>query len=176
MARTPPVIGTQAPGTFITAALWNAQVGGIGGFALTPPMFKAYATATTVVPNNSTPTIALDTTVIDTEAGHSATTNPSRYTIQVPGKYVAVGSLSFPGNSDSTRRGLGIMQNGAFVRNIAYPAITNSSWSGSMSEILVCAAGDYIELAAINGASTSQSLNVGTVAVDPTLSLYWISE
>ncbi|MFJ8345018.1 hypothetical protein ACIQ9J_01315 [Streptomyces sp. NPDC094153] len=58
--------------------------------------------------------LSLDTTTLDTDNGHSNTTNNSRYIAQVPGMYLVCGSVGFTSTSGGDRR-IQIALNGAAV-------------------------------------------------------------
>jgi hypothetical protein len=178
MGRTPPVLATEIPGNFITGALWNAQVGGIGSFAFNPPIFKGVSTTAQSVPTGSgnVAFINLTSAVVDTEGGWSSTTNPSRYTIQSPGRYLAIGNMAFPGTSasDVTARNVSLYQNGTTIRVLQLPACGTSTWGAQIVCPFLGAVGDYIQLGASTMAASALNTITSPVWNQPTLELYWL--
>lgn len=180
MTRTPPILATETPGQFITSALFNAQVGGIGSFALTPPLFRGVSTVAQSIPSGSSPTsVVLTSALSDTEGGWSAGTNPSRYTVKTAGKLLVIANLCFSAAGDSNGRAVAIMQNGTQKRITSGPAIASTmAWEAQCTSVLSCAVGDYIEIGAFHLASGAlNTISSGTGAqYEPALDIYWFSE
>jgi hypothetical protein len=91
--------------------------------------------------------LSLDSTVVDTYGGHSNTTNPSRYTSQVPGYYLLNGCSSFPSNSTGWR-GARATKNGAAVNGGAGEYGANASGAtvpASPTVLVYLNVGDYCE-------------------------------
>lgn len=177
MSRTPPPIAVVAPGEYITGALWNTQVGGIGSFALTPPVFHGYANTAQSIASGSTVPVTLTTATVDTEGGWSPTSNPNEYTVKTAGKYLAIANGSFVTNGDTTGRGVLLLQNGSNVVATTTPAIASVlGWQAQCSSVLTCAVGDTIQVGVIQVSSGAINTNVGAAYNYPSLTLYWISE
>jgi hypothetical protein len=154
MPRTLPVIATEAPGNYQTAALWNAQVAAtmqwlLGSGSNGLPMFYGYQATSQSMPSNVWTAVTIDTEVIDTDGGHSTVTNTSRYTCQVAGSYLVSGCTSFASNA-TDYRGAGIYKNGVQVVGGANTQIGNAATRTTIvvqSPIIVpLAVGDYIEM------------------------------
>lgn len=154
MPRTVPSIATEAPGNYITSALWTAQVGSImqwlvGSGTNGLPMFYGYQATAQSMPNNVWTAVTMDTEVIDTDGGHSTTTNTSRYTSQVAGYYLVTGCTAFASNS-TDYRGAAIYKNGVQVVGGANVQIANAGARTAVvvqSPIIIqLAVGDYIEM------------------------------
>lgn len=177
MPRSTPVIANEAPGDFITGALWNAQVGAalqwlFGTGANGIPRFKgnastgqAFATGTTFSP------VSLDAEVYDSEGGHSTVTNPSRYTCQVPGLYRITAMSSFTTNSTGSRA-VGVGVNGASVLQSQGMPPSGNSWSNQVTVDQYLNAGDYVEV--LTWQNSGGSLSTGTGSLAPTLTVWWI--
>ncbi|MFB6955440.1 hypothetical protein ACFCYB_00030 [Streptomyces sp. NPDC056309] len=87
----------------------------LNDFVTGPPVFVGYAsTAQAIYYQNTGVALSLDTTIIDTDNGHSNTTNNSRYTATVPGTYLIFGSVGYIANTSGDRR-LYIALNGTSV-------------------------------------------------------------
>jgi hypothetical protein len=174
VARTVPAIATEAPGNYETAALWNAQVGGImqwlvGSGSNGLPMFFGYqATAQSVASGTGGAVITIDTEIIDTDGGHSTVTNTSRYTCQVAGYYLIWGNVTWTTNATEeritwyTKNGTTIV-GGASVQ--ANP-VTSGHVSVIPGNLLVVplAVGDYVEMMGAQvsgGALTTQCDTTG---------------
>jgi hypothetical protein len=145
-----PATATAAPGNFITAALWNAQVRDAVGFLLNPPMFQG----TQLTPMNSTAagiwvSMAIDGETIDSYGGHSTTTNNDRYVAQVAGYYEVIGSVTYIANASGTR-GARIAVNGAAVQGSAqmiFPSGGSTDTSvGTVARVVFLNVGDYVSV------------------------------
>lgn len=179
MARTVPVMATEVPGNFVTGALWNAQVGGLGNFTLAPPRFKGYQTSNQSIATGQTDVaVLLDSEEYDSESGHSTTTNTSRYTVQVAGTYRITATASFAGNATGNRK-LGILVNGVNIRGGGNqgPGITTNSWAATVSAEVALLVGDYVEMGVwqTSGAALATNASAGG-NLTPVLSAHWISQ
>lgn len=87
MPRTVPSLSLQNPGNFVASALWNSGPKAMGDFYTAPPMFRGrqatFQTTTTAV----WAAMNFDAEDVDTDNGHSTSTNNSRYICQVAGWY-----------------------------------------------------------------------------------------
>lgn len=178
MARTPPTLATEVPGNFITSGLWNTQVNGIASFALTPPVFQGYVgTAASIPSSNTFSLLNMTAANWDSDGGWSSSVNPSRYTVQVAGKYWVVANAAFAtvSGSDNTPRGVGIFQNGNAVAVNQTPANQSSTWQAQCTYMLQCAVGDYIQFGVMQVSGASRNTMTGAV-VTPTLSVEMFSE
>lgn len=154
MPRTVPSIAAETPGNYLTSALWTSQVSAlmqwlVGGGSNGLPMFFGYQATAQSMPNNVWTAISFDTEIIDTDGGHSTSTNTSRYTCQVAGYYLVTGCTTFVSNS-TDYRGSAIYKNGVQVVGGANVQINNA---GARTCVVVqapiiipLAVGDYIEM------------------------------
>lgn len=177
MARTVPASASEAPGNFLTGALWNAQVKALTDFVTGAPSAQLYASTAQSVPDGTGATIlALDSEVWDSDGGHSTTTNTSRYTVQVAGKYLVLGTMTF-GNNTSGIRGVGINVNGNSVRGSTVQSTTlptANTWVGQANTVIQCAVGDYIEMYCFQTSGAALSTNPST-KFGPALVVLWVS-
>jgi hypothetical protein len=167
---------TEVPGNFWTAALYMATVAAVGNWQINVPRFKGYATTGQTIATGTTfVSISLDSEYVDTEGGHSTTTNTSRYTCQVAGWYWCHGTMNVPTNATGNRS-LQLAVNGA-----TYPGTTllqapptGNGWISMTSGLVQLAVNDYLELQAwqTSGGNITTSTASG---VQPTLSAVWIS-
>lgn len=178
MARTVPVMATEVPGNFVTGALWNAQVGGLGNFALNVPRFRGYQTAAQSILDNTWVSLLIDTEEFDTEGGHSITTNTSRYTCQVAGTYLVSGAVGFVTNTTGNRA-VRLALNGSAIHGTFVKTLPAAGGSSGLTTVgyAVMAVGDYVEVqgnqnsgTASPGLSTNNSTDVGCA-----LACHWIS-
>lgn len=83
----------------------------------------------------------------DTESGHDAVTNNTRFTCQTAGVYELTGGFSFAGDTTGQRYGLwyknGAVINGGSVRG---PGSANATILAMRSLLVTLAVSDYIEL------------------------------
>lgn len=183
MARTVPISAVETPGSFLTGALWTAQVKALIDFTTGSgtngvPRFKGYASTGQSIATGSgsdTP-VALDSESYDSDNGHSTTTNTSRYTIQVAGTYLIMATASFPTNATGNRK-LGININGTNANGGVFtgPAMSGNSWSACVCVEQALAVGDYVEMVVWQTSGAPATLNSGGGGFGPTLMCHWIS-
>jgi hypothetical protein len=181
VARTVPVIASEAPGNFLTGALWNANIKAMGDWLMGaagqgPPRFRAHQGTVQSVPDNTWTALTLDVEDFDSDNGHSTTTNSSRYTVQVAGTYFVVGSVGFAPNATSMRA-VRIQVNavsvpGSFVKTPAAP--TGNSHGLVTSCHVVVDVGDFIEVQGIQASGAALNTNPGT-DVCCSLGVDWIA-
>lgn len=150
-----------APGQFETAALLNT-IGSNGNFLTSPPVFQAYQSSAQSIANSTLVAAGLDTTVIDTNAGHSNVTNNSRYTPGTAGWYLCLGQIGYAVNANVNRLALfykngtavNLGQSGMFTTTAAnfaiVPAISLIQCNGTT---------DYIEIWAYQNSGGSLNTN-----------------
>lgn len=175
MTRTVPPQLTEVPGNFITSALWNTQINnGLYSFTFTPPFFKGTSSTPGSFASGPSLAVPLTSAIADTDGGWSSVTNPSRYTVQVAGKYLVVGSIAWTVTS-STGLALGVelRQNGATTRTNESSSFTGGTWRGQVTDIMQCSAGDYIELAGFQGSGSAQTPVTSPTKDMPTLICIW---
>ncbi|WP_055590128.1 hypothetical protein [Peterkaempfera griseoplana] len=182
MTRTAPVSAQQSPGSFLTSALWNAQVKAIidwscGSGTNGPPRFRGYQTSTQSIADSTWAALNLDTESFDSDAGHSTSSNTSRYTVQVAGTYLIIGSAGFTASATGVRA-VRLLVNGAnpitgtFVKTMA-AAAGNSS--GLVTTALSSfSAGDYVEVQGYQTSGGALSTSAGS-DVACSLCALWIS-
>ena len=178
MTRTAPVMPTEAPGNYDTAALFNATIKALGDWVLGPPVFSGYQASAQSIANNLFTPATLDTELIDTDFGHSTVTNTSRYTFQVAGLYVAWGMAAFATNATGTRAS-------KFITNGTTPIIgsetlylpaTTASPTAPTTAFIQAAVGDYVELNIFQNSGGALSTNSnGTFDWVTNMRLFWIS-
>ncbi|MHB9861987.1 hypothetical protein [Streptomyces sp. YIM S03343] len=181
MARAVPVIASESPGSFLTGALWNANVKAMGDWLMGSagngvPRFRGYQATAQAIVNNTWTSATIDTEEYDSDNGHSTTTNSSRYTVQVPGTYAVFGSLGLVGNATGNR-GVritvnGVAIHGSFVKT-ATPDATGSAGLVTAGSA-VCAVGDYIEVQVHQNSGAALNTNAGG-DVACSLTAQWIS-
>ncbi|RJQ68074.1 hypothetical protein D5S17_32750 [Pseudonocardiaceae bacterium YIM PH 21723] len=116
-----PSPATAITGQDVTAAFWNAQVRDAITFLLNPPIFNGTANSVQTIANNTVTALALNVNVIDSYAGHSTSTNNTKYFAQVAGWYLCTGTVSFSPNGTGDRsvrlvkNGTSVTGSGAFI-------------------------------------------------------------
>ncbi|WP_128381278.1 hypothetical protein [Streptomyces cavernae] len=180
MPRTVPVIASESPGNFLTGALWNANVKAMGDWMLGSgssgvPRFSGYQNTAQSIPSNTFIPITLDSETIDSDGGHSTTTNPSRYTVQVAGTYLVIGEACFPANATGNR-GSRITVNGANIQGGAsmIPSGAGNTMGVPAAALLQLVVGDYVEV--LGWQSSGAALNTA-VATDyaSSLKVLWVA-
>lgn len=175
MARTAPVMPSEAPGNFNTGALFNATAKAVGDWQVGVPRFKGFAATNQAIGSSTTYTsLTLDSEYYDSDGGHSTVTNTSRYVNQVAGTYWAQGTCSLP--SGTGNRSLQLTINGGTVpgTTVIQPAPSGNSWAGATSGSVQLAVGDYLEVQVWQTSGGSVNTNT-TSGLNPTLALFWIS-
>ncbi|MGW1744603.1 hypothetical protein ACWCRD_03085 [Streptomyces sp. NPDC002092] len=173
---TIPSVPTEVPGNFWTSALWNTNVLGGLNYLFAPVRFKGYSSTTQSLGSSTSSTVlTLDTETVDSDGGHSTTTNTSRFTAQTAGLYVVTGSVCFATNSAGTRT-LQVFLNGAGITGSAVQAAPSASNGTSVytGTIVQLAVGDYVELAAWQNSGSTLTTST-TNAIATTMCLWRIS-
>jgi hypothetical protein len=176
LARTVPVMATETPGTYWTAALVNAQIRDPMNFLLGVPRFRGYAATTQSISDSTWTSLSIDTEVVDSDAGHSTVTNTSRYVCQVAGTYLLAGTSAFAANATGNRAARlainGIAIPGSFVKTLA-ATVTHSS-ATLTTAIAPMSVGDYVEVQGYQSSGSALSTSAAS-DVAPSLLAVWIS-
>lgn len=148
MANLPvPNPRTFVAGEVEAAAYFNALRDAIN-FLANKPMAVLTQTTAQTINNGVAAQITFDSTVTDTYGGHSNSTNNTRYTAQVAGWYLVIGS-SVWNNISGGDRTMTINKNGSVVPyyGIGNPAATvNVNPGETASGLVQLNAGDYVEI------------------------------
>lgn len=175
---TIPTIPTEAPGNFWTSALWNANILGGLNYLFSPVRFKAYSSVTQAIPTGTTAVaVTLDTEIVDSDGGHSTTTNTSRYVCQTAGLYFVSGSVCFATSGTGSRTAV-ITVNGTGMPGSMIQSAPQSTNGGSVFTVTTVqlAAGDYVEVACWqNSGGTLATSTGGGQAVNASMNLFRIS-
>lgn len=179
MARTVPVIASESPGSYLTGALWNANVKALGDYLTGKPLFFGYQATAQSITNNLFVSANIDTEVIDTEGGHSTTTNTSRYVFQVAGWYRLDGMSVFTSNSTGFR-GTKFLKNGGtqVIGSETVIQATNGFQSTTPTSAFVQAAvGDYVEMQIYQNSGTNplSTSSAGSFEYVTCMRVEWIS-
>jgi hypothetical protein len=163
-----------AAGGFITSSFWNAQVDQGIGYSLAVPLFVGTQTITQSISNSSWTVIALDTEQSDSYAGHSTTSNSSRYTAQVPGWYQVCGVTAWGSNATGVRAAR-IHVNGSVVQGTSQMIVaTSGSITGvkTPTRAIFLNTGDYVEVAGWQNSGGALSTGVA-VELASSLAVAW---
>lgn len=180
MARTVPVIAQESPGLYVTSALWNASVKAMGDFMMGSgsngaPRFQGYQSSAQSISSATFASITLDQETIDSDGGHSTSTNPSRYVIQVPGTYFIIGEACFPSNGTGNR-GSRIQVNAANVQGAAamIPTAGGNACGAPCGALVALNAGDFVEVQGFQ--SSGGALNTATATdLSSSLKVLWVA-
>ncbi len=172
-----PVPKTWVDGDFATAPVMNTEIRDILNFLLNNrPVFAARRSATLSLTSGTQTVIPWDVRIIDSAGGWSAT-NPSRYTIQYPGKYKVSIVGAIQGSTGGGERTAWARINGSATRwKIASQAPINSAAAITtvVSSIVLpytFAIGEYIEFQVMQ--TSGSTLNFAA-ADDSFCSIEWI--
>lgn len=158
---------TWTVGQLVTAALMNSNIQALGNFVLAPPLASTYGSLGQSIPNNTLTPVLFDTNVLDSDSGHSTTTNTSRYVCQVVGTYLIFGALAFASNATGARNATAA-KNGTVVSYIQgqIPANAATTTTTPYIGILPLAAGDYVEVWALQSSGGSLSTAGGACSLN----------
>jgi len=170
-----PTPAQVAPGNFLTAALWNANIYNGLTFLLNPPLFHGLQITAQSVSASTWTAIALDSTTVDSYGGHSNTTNSSRYTAQVAGWYQVSGVLAINTNATGFRaarlqiNGAALPASDSYANNMG----TNNTTVTTPTRLVFLNAGDYVELAGWQNSGGALSTSVLTEFASA-LNVLWV--
>lgn len=176
---TIPSYRTWVVGEIVTAAEMNSQVTAAGNFLIAPPIAELRgSTATSLATSGTFGAIGFQSSDVDSDGGHSNTTNNSRYTAQTSGWFQFDGGIGFASNATGLRASAwyknGSATNGsqlAFSASAGDPCIPARTKKIQMSAVVP----DYVELFGFQ--SSGGALSTSTTAVEqPTMSVRWISQ
>lgn len=173
MANLPvPVPRTFTVSEVESAAFLNSIRDALN-FLLNPPQATVYQSAAQSFTSGSgTTALTFDSTITDTYGGHSNTTNNTRYTAQVAGTYLLLGTVAWT-NTSGGNRNLTFNKNGSLVAQFggAYPAASSlvfpqvDAWA-----VVQLNAGDYVEAIAYQDSGST----ISTHANGSSMSVLWL--
>ena len=135
------------PGSVLTAA-WCDQARDNDEFLIDPPACSVSHSTTQSLTNNTSTSLSADTETFDNDAMHSTVTNNNRITIQTPGRYLLIVTMSFA-NGTLGSRAAAFRVNGTTAYPGQFLATTPSPNTHTLemnaARTLVLAAGDYVE-------------------------------
>lgn len=108
-------------------------------------------------------TLSFDSATVDSYGGHSATSNPSRYTAQVSGWYLCSGEICFSSSQTTGFRSAVFQVNGTRYLGSAQdlPASPDSTNIAPATTPIFLNAGDYVEMAAYSSVATTTTTSFG---------------
>lgn len=152
---------TWAVGDIVTAAEMNANVRDAVNFLANPPVFLGKQTVGQAIATSTNVNVTLDTEVVDTYSGHSTTTNTDRYTAQVAGYYLCIGSINYPTNATG-RRANQFEVNGTVVQT-AEVAVNPNAGTGDLNvALLFLNVGDWVGMVAFQSSGASLTLTTSS--------------
>jgi hypothetical protein len=141
-----PSTRTWSVGDLATATVLNTEIRDTVNYIAGPPIFIAKQAVAQSIANGTFTPITFTTEEIDNYAGHSNSTNTSRYTAQLAGWHHVLGIVQWAVNATSRRVGA-LYVNGSIVRQTEVPAVVVAS--GTSVNIIETAlylnVGDYVE-------------------------------
>jgi hypothetical protein len=171
---TLPTPRTWTVGELLTAAKLNADLRDGLNFLLRPPLCILELNHSQSIPYNNDTIINLDYERVDTDNGHSTTTNPERYVVQTAGWYEIIGRVGYDFNATGGRSAIIYVNTTDWMRatvgapdNIYCQAVVMGHW--------MCNVNDYIRLGANHTISSGGPLSTGGgIAATPTLQIRWV--
>lgn len=176
---TVPVMRTWVAGELVTAAYMNSNIRDLGNFTLARPMAVLRQAAAQSIPNAAWTAVLMDTEDLDRDAGHSTSSNTSRYVGKTPGWHMAVYTMTWSPNATGARWSR-MRNNGTDAiatvpgRDARLSAGTvDTSMSGS-GFVYLNGSTDYAELVAYQGSGGALNSYVASDSC-PRLAMLWVS-
>lgn len=172
---TIPTMHTFTVGEVATAANLNNNTVSAFAFLTAPPLCSLRQTTGQSLPNVSTSTALLfDTEDIDTDNGHSTSSNTSRYVSQTAGWYTVAGAFQIVSGAGNRRGGWWFV-NGAKLNasQFFFPVASAGSPIG-MAPVkkVFLNVGDYIELFAYQDVGSPQTCDTAA-GNQPWMTVQW---
>lgn len=142
-----------------------------------PPIAVLRQTVAQTLTNGTFTALTFTTEDIDTANGHSTSTNTSRYTCQVAGKYMLTGGVTFASNGTGARYARWRV-NGADVSGggTSMPGISgDQALLPARTVIVALNVGDYVELWAYQGSGGNLDTYVGVTYAQSTVTVMRVS-
>lgn len=117
--------------------------------------------------------ILLDLESIDTDSGHSTTTNTSRYTAQTSGWYDARGNITFAANTSGIRQGMFRINGSTYFGEAEVNATGTFETAVTLADYAYLNAGDYLEI--LGYQNSGGAINTGLTRNGSRLSVRWIA-
>ena len=129
-------------------------------FLLDAPFVSAYAATGQAVVTSTATAILMDAELVDTDNVHSLLTNTSRLTIVTAGRYRVVGQVAWTANATGLRDAT-LLKNGTSSAITRVPASATGLHYQQVYDEILCAVGDYIELAGTQSSGGNLSTGSG---------------
>lgn len=176
---TVPVMRTWVAGELVTAAFMNSNIRDLGNFTLARPMAVLRQAAAQSIPNITWTGVLLDTEDLDRDAGHSTSSNTSRYVGKTPGWYLAPYTMCYAANATGSRWAR-IRTNGTDA--VATTPGRDSRPSAGAVDTSMSGVGfvylngttDYVELVVFQSSGGALNAYVASDA-SPRLAMLWVS-
>lgn len=175
---TVPVEVTIAAGSTLTAATWNANVRDAINFLLSTPIFEGRQTAAQSLTSGAATAILLDTEDVDTDNGHSTSSNTSRYTAQTAGRYQVGGGVSWSNNATGRRAAIWAI-NGVSIAggeaNMTTAVVAQPVATPARSRTVFLNVSDYVEIWGLQ--DSGGALNTGSAiaaSLQCNMSVRWV--
>jgi hypothetical protein len=168
---------TWSVGDLASAAVLNTEIRDTVNYIAGPPIFIAkQAVAQSIASSTFTP-ITFTTEEVDNYAGHSNSTNTSRYTAQLAGWHHVLGVVQWTANVTGRRVGA-LYVNGSIVRQTEIVTVTTAT--GTTTNIVETAlylnVGDYVEAVGWQSSGAALSTQSGFPQSACFFGVLWISK
>ncbi len=155
-----PATGTVAPAT------WGDQIRTNQEFFIDPPACSVFHSATVNATSGTPGPLLADSENFDNDAMHSTVTNNSRITAVTAGRYLVTGIAEFSSNSLGYRQ-MNLRKNGTTsIAGIRQQPLTDAVGNSySISQTVVLAATDYLELMVLQTSGSTLTVQLYEFAV-----------
>ena len=169
---TIPTFRTWVAGEIVTAAFLNSNIRDAGNFFVSWPVFEGRQTVAQSITSGVVTALLFDAEDIDTDNGHSTSTNTDRYVAQTQGRFQVSGKVSLAQSATGYRQAQ-IWKNGTAINGadtVLAPAPAVHRQSTPVMTACVNGSTDYfqIAMAQLSGGALN---TVVTAAEQPTFSV-----
>lgn len=172
MARVVPPSVTRAAGDMESSAVWRAGPVASNAFLVNVPIFTTHATSILAVPNLTATAIPLAGGMapgypnpVDSDNGHSNTTDNTKYIAQVSGWYVVSGVVSWVLNATGYRQSYLTKNGGVILGSAVTVNATAADFTAVPTGTVVVQLNvtDYVELWGFQSSGGSLNTDVGAI-------------
>lgn len=172
-----PVPRTWTVGELLTAAKLNTDLRDMILYLMAPPRAKLYRTTSLVCATGSFITVGWDAEVVDSDNGHSTTTNNSRYIAQTAGWFDITANVNWNPESTAGFRlaMLDVNASGSPPYTDLSTPVSDSSCVLNPGGLMFLNVNDYVELRVLQNSGANRNLS-GTSPDFTHLTLCWRSK
>jgi hypothetical protein len=161
-------------GEVVTAAMLNANVRDAMNFVLARPDAMLRQTVAQSLPHATWTDIAWDVEDLDSDSGHSTTSNTSRYTAVTAGWYLVGGVVNISNSSTGVRATrLAVNGNPVLGSQVMVPPTVLNTAVPVVSRLVFLNVGDFITVEAFQSSGSAVSTTI-TAEAQSCFTAHWV--